>query len=951
MSSKFISVAKNALIAYVATSVIGLNFAANMAIAADATSISNARSLGALVKGGVSPSYDDATGTITSSEGTVMVLQGAGADQSSKTAVYGDSSALGAVISSSATTLQGEASDAGNAYRTLRDGAILEHPDLSNDTIVKVGEAAYKDSFRDISLGGACVRSSVSTPTSTMTHIEELKYCTTSNPSASSCKVTRDLKRVYPLTVSSGEGSAAIDGNGTLQLVLGRIGDNYLSGNCTVYELNQTIKVHQPERITSAVLERVKWDDYIQVIVGGNYVFEGPDGPGVFPPEQGVAACERATEWDQNTNIDITSILKSVPPGGQIDIKVRVSVTGGGEAYGIVRVNYDPPKDLVIQDPPGCLDAINADPSLLGEGSGVTLGASIKDQASTEWFECLDAATSRNVSSVTGSFTISQNDYAYIGPLYPGEPSSPPAPLCFSAILRPIGTVVHECYKDAGGVEHCPVVDMAADVPSDCAALYSNPKCVFKRAECDSDSYNATNGQCSSVMNTFDCGSDQPIAGAVVSDTYSCSGDVACMGTECVNGFETEQNASFTKVATMAEITKNAGMDSDCASDPTTCRIFTGKLETCKNILGGLQNCCGVDAPTPSLSDYLTLTSVSYKLAKNTELGSDLISQGTGYWNSAQDAVKSVGSQASSAASEIARPFVSAFDSFTSTFAGGSSVSSGATAAADVAADVVTSVAAEGATSAGIAASVQGMTQGAMLWAKNFAGDILYGTAESIFVSSTEGLGVALNNAALNGMVGNIAAVASVIGWIYLAYQIINILVQLIWPCTEDEFKLASDKQLNMCHFIGTESKKKLGVTVSKTEKWCCFNSPLARIIHEQGRAQPQVNKPWGGYASTDCSGFTVAEFETIDFNKVDLSEWIAMLQLGGDSPTDPNVLAERYSDNASAGTRITGNGSLSANSTDRTKDLIKRTYGDDDNALDNRRESVRNKSWEDVRP
>ena len=41
----------------------------------------------------------------------------------------------------------------------------------------------------------------------------------------------------------------------------------------------------------------------------------------------------------------------------------------------------------------------------------------------------------------------------------------------------------------------------------------------------------------------------------------------------------------------------------------------------------------------------------------------------------------------------------------------------------------------------------------------------------------------------------------------------------------------------------------------------CCFNSMLARIVNEQGRAQ--VGKGWGGAQSPDCSGFTVAQLQT----------------------------------------------------------------------------------------
>ncbi len=945
MANKALQTARNVVLAYVISALGGLHFAANMAAAADATSIANAHDLGAIIKGGVPTTYDPVSGQITSPQGNVLLLQDAGADQSAKTTTYGDPSALGAIISSRAVELGTETSEAGNAYRTLRDGAILQKPDVSHDEIVTVGESAYRDAFRDISLGGACSRSVTNTPTSKTAHITDLKYCTRFSPTGAACSVTRDITRLKPVDVISGEGTATVETAGNLQLVLGRVGDNYLSGSCTVFEFDQVVKVIDPSRIQSAIIERVKWDDYVQIIVGGQYVFEGPDGPGEFPPEQGIGACERKTEFDTNPNVDITSILRSVAPGTEIPVKIRVSVGGKGEAYASVRVLYDKPENSVIQNPPGCLDEILKDPSRLGEGAGITLGASIKDQASNQWFECTDAATNRTVMIDGQPLTVTQNDYQLLGPLFPGEPVAPPAPICFSAKLRSLGVVNHACYTDGNGNQQCPVVDYTATTGSDCGELESNPQCVFKKRDCEPDSYNSTTGTCSTSTETWDCGTDEEIGGTVSTDTYSCAGDIACMGTECVNGFETEQNTNFAKVATMAEITKTAGTDTDCVSDPTTCRIFTGKVDTCQNVLGGMQNCCAVDAPTPSLSDYMTLTTGAYKLAKNTELGRDLINQGTGYWNSATDSISSL-------SSEISQPFVSAFDSFTSAYSGGSSVASGTSAAADLAANAVTSIAAEGATSAGMASAVQGMTQGAMQWAAETIGsEVLYGAADSIFTASTEGIGVVLNEAALGGLVGDLVAVASVIGWIYMAYQIVNILVQLIWPCTEDEFKLASDKQLKMCHFIGSQSKKQLGVTISKTEKWCCFNSPLARIIHEQAREQTTINKPWGTFATADCTGFTVAEFEKIVFSLVDLTEWIAMLQLGGNSPTDPNLLAERFSGGATAGTRITGNGSYSANSFDRTKSLIDGTYGQDPNALDDRRESIRNKVWEDVNP
>lgn len=57
----------------------------------------------------------------------------------------------------------------------------------------------------------------------------------------------------------------------------------------------------------------------------------------------------------------------------------------------------------------------------------------------------------------------------------------------------------------------------------------------------------------------------------------------------------------------------------------------------------------------------------------------------------------------------------------------------------------------------------------------------------------------------------------------------------------------------------------------------CCFNSKIARIIHQQGR--PQIKRGWGSSEYPDCRGFTPDEFQKLDFSKIDLSEYINDVQ------------------------------------------------------------------------
>jgi conjugal transfer mating pair stabilization protein TraN len=107
--------------------------------------------------------------------------------------------------------------------------------------------------------------------------------------------------------------------------------------------------------------------------------------------------------------------------------------------------------------------------------------------------------------------------------------------------------------------------------------------------------------------------------------------------------------------------------------------------------------------------------------------------------------------------------------------------------------------------------------------------------------------------------------------------------------CDEEEGKLAMKEGAGLCHTVGTYCSsciRVLGSCVScitHTTRKCCFNSMLARIVNEQGRAQ--VGKGWGSAKDPDCSGFTIAQLQSLDFAAMDLSEFYASLV-----PTMPNV-------------------------------------------------------------
>ena len=159
---------------------------------------------------------------------------------------------------------------------------------------------------------------------------------------------------------------------------------------------------------------------------------------------------------------------------------------------------------------------------------------------------------------------------------------------------------------------------------------------------------------------------------------------------------------------------------------------------------------------------------------------------------------------------------------------------------------------------------------------------------------TTYGVTVAVNGAALPA--GSVAISAGnnlVIAfdpWSLAIGVILQIAISMA-SCNEAEGKLAMKEGARLCRTIGSWCSsciRILGKCVScieHTTSKCCFNSMLARIVNEQGRAQ--VGKGWGSPGSADCSGFTVAELQRLDFAAMDLTEFYASLV-----PSLPNPAA-----------------------------------------------------------
>ena len=98
--------------------------------------------------------------------------------------------------------------------------------------------------------------------------------------------------------------------------------------------------------------------------------------------------------------------------------------------------------------------------------------------------------------------------------------------------------------------------------------------------------------------------------------------------------------------------------------------------------------------------------------------------------------------------------------------------------------------------------------------------------------------------------------------------------------CSENERLLAEQRHAGNTHYLGEYCAKRsfFGFCRRRARAWCVFGSKLGRILHEEAR--PQLGIGWG-----NCRGFTVAEIERIEFERIDLSEFTENLTDGSMEP------------------------------------------------------------------
>ncbi|WP_253253664.1 conjugal transfer protein TraN [Acidithiobacillus marinus] len=405
--------------------------------------------------------------------------------------------------------------------------------------------------------------------------------------------------------------------------------------------------------------------------------------------------------------------------------------------------------------------------------------------------------------------------------------------------------------------------------------------------------YTPTNGSSSSGTVTINPG--QTVTGTnpnTHAQSILCNSPIKCMGTQCHALFG-NQDLHFSEALTALSALQQMEQSMQCASGTSiaagNCQpiIFQGKASYCRTWpFGGTftNNCCkeGEQAAAngPNIGQYLELGTNAWSIANNSELDANVSVFGDFHaWN--ESVYKQFDTWASDGWRYITSAFKGAAQGVENAFGFGGA--SAASSAGGALASAGAKAAAHAAASKGLISGVESQVEG---WLKNEATQIL-----------TNLFGQNMANQIMSTITSTIIPI---VGWIMLAYevfQILQIIAQILTSCTKEEFKLGEKRKVHECQNIGTYCTEKfLGFCLEHKDIFCCYGSPLDRIIASQIKiGQPSVAGGYGTPKNPNCSGFTPQQLADVDWNDVSLSAWTAMLQKAGLTAGSNKAGSEMY--------------------------------------------------------
>ena len=479
--------------------------------------------------------------------------------------------------------------------------------------------------------------------------------------------------------------------------------------------------------------------------------------------------------------------------------------------------------------------------------------------------------------------------------------------------------------------------------PDTCSDLEDDTTCSWAGRGCI-EGFETSDGDCLYEEETYTC-VDNSNAWVTEAVESTCDQVIPCTDGDDCNTRTSGENTDFANVVSQIAVVNEMSNYMDCGddSDYTTCQVFSGEKRYCSYDQFGMIDCC---------EEYKGKTLDLFKLATN------MISIAS-YADSIYNISGSVGNMVFGTDGTIIGSGTDGGDgwvpdnwwgltdtaSYQTVTTGYSDLQSGATTAWD---SVTTNVSSwfssqttnsAGTTDAEVAQSSEdansgvdkaaftdfvkdkavGYVQGVLInYATNYIVAALPAAIQQAMVNAATSIGMTYTTSTgaqaavtattpattvASSAMASVASFMTAVSAAYAAVQIALALYQKFNGCDEVEMDMPQEIKSKECFFAYKQScNKKWGICMNKhKDKYCCFDSLLARLMMQQIITQSDVfgqsytQHQW--YDSQQCRGLTLSEVALADFSEVDLTEWYQLMVQSETLPDSETTLEELTQD------------------------------------------------------
>lgn len=306
---------------------------------------------------------------------------------------------------------------------------------------------------------------------------------------------------------------------------------------------------------------------------------------------------------------------------------------------------------------------------------------------------------------------------------------------------------------------------------------------------------------------------------------------------------------------------KNAAIPTNSYPENCTPRLFSGKESYCHSWLGssvGLANdCCDLGARAGANVNYIPVAKAVYVQSGLSSHVNSIVGQYT---------------------APVAQYFQPMWE--TAKASVGNLIGTGAGAGA-----------ATGATSMGVAVDSAAAMADAVAGMSSTIGGPMAEITNAVTDAAGEAMGQALaesaaQDAAAQTLTDQMGQVMDFANTAMMYYAIASFIGKMLTKCDTEEITQGINIAERKCVVFGEYcSKEALGACTRRSTRACCYQSMVARIMGSQIKAQLNPGVENGGYGSSEspnCDGISVSDLERVNWDQIDLTEWLDTMKAGG---------------------------------------------------------------------